>query len=262
MARTSSTGADTSSQTISARGIIIEPMARSSRRNTLRTIWCSCASMTPASRPSSRLAAISSSVTRRDGPPRMPNSLSVASVAHDSTLTNGRAASESHSIGVATVRATVSGKSWPSRLGTSSPKMMVRKVMLATTIAVALTPAAAGLSPTVLQPLGERLRERRLADDAVEHADRGDADLHRGEELGRVVVQVERHLRLPVARLDHDLQPRLARRRERHLGHGEHAVEQDEKYEQCDVHAGRAGRRAGNAVSSAVKAGQRSRIAR
>ena len=44
------------------RGIIIEPIWRSSRRKTLRTIWCSCSSITPASRPSSRLAAISSSV--------------------------------------------------------------------------------------------------------------------------------------------------------------------------------------------------------
>ncbi len=147
MARTSSSGAATSSQTISARGIIIEPIGRSSRRNTLRTIWCSCASMTPASSPSSRLAAISSSVTLRDGPPRMPNSPRVASVDHDSTLTKGRAASEIHSIGVATLRATVSGNSWPRRLGTSSPKMIVRKVMLATTSAVAVTPAAGSPRP-------------------------------------------------------------------------------------------------------------------
>jgi len=38
-------GPQTSSQTISVRGIIIEPTCRSSSRNTLRTIWCSCASI-------------------------------------------------------------------------------------------------------------------------------------------------------------------------------------------------------------------------
>ena len=60
----------------------------------------------------------------------MPNSRSVPSVHHDSNLTNGRVISESHSIGRATRRATFSGYISPKRFGTSSPKMMVRKVML------------------------------------------------------------------------------------------------------------------------------------
>ena len=119
-------GASASSQTISARGIIIEPICRSSRRNTLRTIWCSWASITPASTPSSRLAAISSSVTLRDGPPRMPSTRSTASVLAPSSQTKGRVAVDSQFIGRATSRAMVSGYIWPRRLGTSSPKMMVR----------------------------------------------------------------------------------------------------------------------------------------
>ena len=123
---------------MSARGIIIEPIWRSSRRKTLRTIWCSCASMTPASTPSSRLAAISSSVTLRDGPPRMPSSRRTASVLAPSSQTKGRVAVDRKFIGRATSRAIVSGNIWPSRLGTSSPKMMVRKVITATTRAVAL----------------------------------------------------------------------------------------------------------------------------
>ena len=139
----------TSSQTISARGIIIEPIWRSSRRNTLRTIWCSCASMTPASRPSSRLAAISSSVTLRPTPPRMPSSCSVASVTPDSNITSGRVIIASTAIGRATRRATVSGCVWPRRLGTSSPKMMVRIVMMMTTSAVATIGAASSSSPSV-----------------------------------------------------------------------------------------------------------------
>ena len=141
-ASTSSGVALASSQTISMRGIIIEPTCLSSSRNTLRTIWCSCSSITPASTLSSRLAASSSSVTVRLGPPRTPISRKVASVHHDSSLTKGRAISESHSIGCAASRATVSGYICPIRLGTNSPKMIVRKVIAMTTIAVAVMAAA------------------------------------------------------------------------------------------------------------------------
>ncbi len=72
----------------------------------------------------------------------MPSSRSTPSVVLDSSQTNGRVAVDSHSIGSATKRDTVSGNIWPTRLGTSSPKMMVRKVMISTTSAVALMSAA------------------------------------------------------------------------------------------------------------------------
>jgi hypothetical protein len=45
------------------------------------------------------------------------------------------------------------------------------------------------------QPGGQRLREGGFAHDAVEHADGRDADLHRGQELGGVLVQVHGGLR-------------------------------------------------------------------
>ncbi|MDT4857583.1 hypothetical protein FQZ97_920130 [compost metagenome] len=48
---------------ISECGTMIEVSWRSSSWNTLRTIWCSCSSIMPASTPSPRLALISSSVT-------------------------------------------------------------------------------------------------------------------------------------------------------------------------------------------------------
>ncbi|MCY1361935.1 hypothetical protein D9M69_486300 [compost metagenome] len=54
---------DASSHSMSARGIMSDDRRRSSRWNTLRTIWCSCSSIMPASTPSPRLALISSSVT-------------------------------------------------------------------------------------------------------------------------------------------------------------------------------------------------------
>ena len=72
-------------------------------------------------------------------------------------------------------------------------------------------------------------REGRLADDAVEHADRGDADLHRREELGRTVMQRQRGAGAGIAGLGHHLQPRLAAGGQGHLGHGEHAIEQDQR---------------------------------
>ena len=214
---------------MSPRGIIIEVICRSSSRNTLRTIWCSCASITPASRPSSRLAAISSSVTLRFGPSLMPSRLSTVWVDQDRSRTKGRAMKDSHSIGGATRRATDSGYIWPRRLGTSSPKMMVRKVMITTTKAVPAMSAARSDMPSACEPRCRRLGERGLADDAVEDADRGDADLHRGKELGGVLVQVHRGLGAGLAGFDHHLQPDLAGRGQRHFGHGEGAIEQDQE---------------------------------
>ena len=79
----------------------------------------------------------------------------------DSSHTNGRVALDSHSIGRATWRASVSGNIWPSRLGTSSPKMMVRKVMIITTSAVALISAAFG---------GTRISPCSQADSGAENA--------------------------------------------------------------------------------------------
>ena len=45
-------------------------------------------------------------------------------------------------MGWATKRATASGYIWPTRLGTSSPKIMVKNVMTTTTMAVAVMSAA------------------------------------------------------------------------------------------------------------------------
>jgi hypothetical protein len=142
-----------------------------------------------------QLAAISSSVTAREGPPRCP----AAAAPRWCEAEQGDqrpCAVDSQFIGRATSRATVSGYICPSRLGTSSPKMMVRMVMITTTrpVATRLAAALAGLEG-LHQPMRQRRRERRLADDAVEHADGRDADLHRRQELGRVVVQVHRGLR-------------------------------------------------------------------
>ena len=162
----------------------------------------------------------------------------------DSSTTSGRVAADSHCIGGATIAATVSGNIWPMRLGTSSPKMMVTTVMISTTSAVAVTCAGTRLRLKVsVQPFAQRLGERGVADDAVEHADRRDAHLDGGQELGGMVVQVDRRLGAALARFQHHLQARLAARRQRHLRHRESGVQHDQEKEKGDVH--REARRAG-----------------
>ena len=61
-----------------------------------------------------------------------------------------------------------------------------------------------------VQQVCQRLRESRIADDAVEHPNRRDADLHRRQPFGRVVVQHLRGCRAGLARFDHHRQPGLA----------------------------------------------------
>jgi hypothetical protein len=90
----------------------------------------------------------------------------------------------------------------------------------------------------VSEPLRQRLGEGRLTHNAVEHTDRGDADLHRGEKLCGPLRQRHGGPGTGIATLHHDLQPCLAAGSQRHLGHGEQAVEQDEKDEKRCVHDG------------------------
>ena len=56
-----------------------------------------------------------------------------------------------------------------------------------------------------------------------------------------VLVQVHRRLGAGFAAFDHHGQPGLAAGGERHLGHGEQAVEQDQQDKQRKVHARRRG---------------------
>ena len=137
-----------SSHTISLRGTMIEVSGRSSRWNRFCTICRSCASITPASRPSSRLADISASVMARALLVLMRSSLSTPWVHMVSSLTNGLATLASHVMGRAITRATASGYSSPMRLGTSSPKISVIKVIVATTMVVAVGAANLAVKPT------------------------------------------------------------------------------------------------------------------
>jgi hypothetical protein len=159
--------------------------------------------------------------------------------------------SESHSIGRATKRATVSGYCRPIRFGTSSPKMMLRKVIVTTTIAVAVISAARSPMLKVAcsqcangaeKAASPTMPFRMLIDVMPICTDR--------EELGRVVVQRHRVARARVARLDHHLQPGLATRGERHLGHGEQRIDEDQEEQEGNVHA----------RGAAEAGGQRSRI--
>ena len=131
----------TSNQAMSLRGTIKEVSGRSSSRNTFCTIWCSCCSITPASTPSSRLARISSAVMLRSTLLGKPIKRNTHWVVVDSSNTKGRATKAVHCMGRDTQRATSSGYICPMRLGTSSPKIMVRKVIKVTTKAVAVMAA-------------------------------------------------------------------------------------------------------------------------
>ncbi len=98
-----------SSHSISECGTMMEVSCRSSSKNTLRTIWCSCSSIRPASTPSSRLALISSSVTCCTALASTRSSFSTPWVVCDSSQTKGRAALATKAMGRDTQRATASG---------------------------------------------------------------------------------------------------------------------------------------------------------
>ena len=86
-----------------------EPIWRSSSRNTLRTMVCSCDSITPAVVPSTSMAWISSSVTGLPLVSFTPSKRSSVRVEPDSSSTNGLVATASRLMGRATNRANVSG---------------------------------------------------------------------------------------------------------------------------------------------------------
>ena len=75
----------------------------------------------------------------------------------------------------------------------------------------------------------DRIRKRRAAEHARQHANDGDADLHGREKAAGVALQLERHLRAGAAQIGGVLQPRLARRDDRHLGKREEAVDENEQ---------------------------------
>ena len=93
---------------------------------------------------------ISSSVTARLPRVSMRSSFKTAWVVMESKPTKGRAALASQAIGLDTSLATGSGYSWPILLGTSSPKIMVVKVMAATTREVAVKLAADSERPQLM----------------------------------------------------------------------------------------------------------------
>ena len=144
LAMACATVSEASSHSMSERGSIRDVSRRSSSKNTFCTIWCSCSSIRPASTPSSRLAAISSSVTDRPAALSMRSSVSTACVLMDSSRTKGLATSATPFMGREISRAVASGCSWAMRLGTSSPNTMVMKVMTVTTSAVAEISATRG----------------------------------------------------------------------------------------------------------------------
>jgi hypothetical protein len=188
-ARFSSKGVDVE-HTTSPRGTISEPIWRSSRRNTLRTMVCSCDSITPAVVPSASMAWISSSVTALPLFSFTPSRRSNARVEVDSSSTKGLVAMASQLMGRATRRARSRGglaNALGHQFADHDGEVGDRDHHQAGGAV-----AAVGLGRPATRARRQRRGQRGLADDAVEHADRGDADLDGGQEPRRVLAQLDR----------------------------------------------------------------------
>ena len=94
------------------------------------------------------------------------------------------------------------------------------------------------------QPLGDRLPQTRARIGARQNADQGDADLHGRQEAAGVGDELPRYLRAAAPALFRRLQPRVARRDDCELGHGEQAVEEDQHRDNRDVGPGERSHRA------------------
>ncbi len=121
------------------RGVIRLSAVRSPSRITRFIMSRSWASITPASWLSATSMRISSSVIDADSFLPMPNMRNTSRVERASTHTPGAAILASQPIGTATTPATSSELRSASRLGTSSPKISVRKVISATARVLPMT---------------------------------------------------------------------------------------------------------------------------
>lgn len=104
---------------------MIDSTVRSPSEKTRPMICCSTACTSPSSAPSWMIERISASVTLLSARCR-PSRRATPAVLLESSHTKGDAATESSRIGCATIFAARSAAFMPMRLGTSSPKMIVR----------------------------------------------------------------------------------------------------------------------------------------
>ena len=161
-----------------------------------------------------------------------PNRRSTSWVVLDSSQTKGRASLANQLIGIATRPAMASEQVSARRLGTSSPKISVMKVIRLTPVRYRCCPRTQTRHQP-LDPAGEGLAQRLTAEVAGQHADHGDADLHGGQEALRLLRQLQR-LGRALGGGSHLLQAALARGHDRHLGHGEEAVQQNKREDNQD----------------------------
>ncbi|CAB5370571.1 unnamed protein product [Rhizophagus irregularis] len=97
--------------------------------------------------------------------------------------------------------------------------------------------------PQKMQPRRNRAAETRARIGTRQNPDQRDADLRRRQDLARVRRQRQRGARTTIAGARHRLQPRLARRDDRQFGHGENAVQNDQREDDRDVDPGKGGER-------------------
>ena len=87
-----------------------------------------------------------------------------------------------------------------------------------------------------MQPGCHAFAEGSLTDNAIEHADGSDADLHRREKLVRITEQRQRRLRPLVALFGHGIQAHFAAGRQGQFRHGKDTVEQSQEDNQQEIH--------------------------
>jgi hypothetical protein len=88
------------------------------------------------------------------------------------------------------------------------------------------------------KPGRDSRREHGLAERAARNADYRDADLDGREKVAGIVGKLERRAGSRVTFLVKLLQPRLARRHDSHLRHGEKAVDEEQQQQYEQLHGG------------------------
>ena len=83
---------------------------------------------------------------------------------------------------------------------------------------------------------GQRVSQRGFTDCPAQDADGGDADLNRGQEAGRFLMQGEGGFGAQAAIVGKVLQPRFARGNDGHFRHGENAIDKNQCNEKEYIH--------------------------
>ena len=207
------------------------------------TAWIICsssASRMPCSPPCSMIRRSSSELIRSSAATSAPNSRLIRRVVQVRNATSGPNSVPRTSMSRLVDIATRSAWARPICLGTSSPKMIVKRVRRTVTTTSAIAFAASGERPECRQPGGHAVDEADRREGRGQEAQEVDADLDDGQEAARVALRRWTAGGAAVALVDELLDPAAPERDERDLGGREDAVEQDEDDDERELEDGAA----------------------